>query len=413
MGCGHAKGKVNKMDLQILSGINLHDIVNNKEISDEIIIAAIDRLNDYSKQLRDAKTLLQGRIIERMKYDNATKLPFISSDGLEKIATLSSGKIECNNKNADKLYAEKGFNTLEIGDYIFRPSWSKAKEARKVGGENQKIIDDLFKSGEPHLKIDDIIKKNMKVGELYSKARELAIEGKPLEGIKVLEHEKTVRDLVIHGNAIQKNLRQLAVKRRRPDYTIDDFQIDFVWDRTKTLILWGPTNMGKTSLALDLLPEALLVGHKDKLKLYENGEHNGIIYDDMSFLHWPREAQLHLVDYEQERDIDVKHSMVTIPAKTPKIMTTNKMPAEMILANDPAIARRIQIEFIDKRLSKVPRTIDELLEEVDTGDAFAWVRERNRNRQSEFRSGEEEEVDLHQIQFGASSLAAGAGEGQP
>lgn len=263
--------------------------------------------------------------------------------------------------------------------------------------------------------IDDIIKKNMKVGELYTKARELAIEGKPKEGLKVLEHDKTVRDLVIHGNAIQKNLRQLAVKRKRPDFNIEDFDIDFIWNRDKTLILWGPTNMGKTSLAKALLPDALLVGHKDKLKLYEEGEYNGIIYDDMSFLHWPREAQLHLVDYEQERDIDVKHSMVTIPAKTPKIMTTNKMPAEMILANDPAIARRIQVVFVDKRLSKMPRTIDELIDEVDNGDAFAWVRNRNRNRQSEFRSGEEEEeeVDLHQIQSGASSQAAGAGEGQP
>jgi len=111
-----------------------------------------------------------------------------------------------------------------------------------------------------------IISDNYKVGELYEKARELAKDGKVKEGIALLEHSKTVRDLTIHGNAIQKNLRSLAVKRRNPDFDIDDFNINFNWDRTKSLILWGPTNTGKTSLAKALLPRALFITHKDRLK---------------------------------------------------------------------------------------------------------------------------------------------------
>lgn len=254
-----------------------------------------------------------------------------------------------------------------------------------------------------------LINDNMKVGELYEKARELAKDGKVKEGVAVLEHSKTVRDLVIHGNAIQKNLRALAVKRRAPDFSIDDFDLNFEWDRTKSLVLWGPTNTGKTSIAKALLPRALFVTHKDRLKEYDEDEYEGLIFDDMSFKHWPREAQIHIVDYDNDRQIDVKHGMAVIPAKTPRIFTTNMMPAEIMLANDGAIERRIQIVFIDKRMTRRRIDIDDVL--VDS--AFDWVAERNRNRQNEFRSGEEEEMDLHQIQVGASHLASGAEEVQP
>lgn len=254
--------------------------------------------------------------------------------------------------------------------------------------------------------IDDIIKDNMKVGELYTKARDLAKDGKVKEGIEVLEHSKTVRDLVIHGNAIQKNLRLLAVKRRSPDFSIEQFNVSFNWDRTKSLVLWGPTNTGKTSLAKALLPKALFVTHKDMLKQYDELEYEGIIFDDMSFKHWPREAQIHIVDFDNDRQIDVKHGMAVIPAKTPRIFTTNMMPAEIMLANDGAIARRIQEEFIEKRLDRV-RVDDDGND--DGGDNYeSWLeKRRKRNRMNEFRSGEEEG------NIGASHLADGAEGGQP
>lgn len=246
-----------------------------------------------------------------------------------------------------------------------------------------------------------LISDNMKVGDIYEKARELAKDGKVKEGIVMLEHSKTVRDLTIHGNAIQKNLRALAVKRRSPDFSIDDFDLTFQWDRTKSLVLWGPTNTGKTSIAKALLPRALFVTHKDRLKEYDEDEYEGIIFDDMSFKHWPREAQIHIVDFDNDRQIDVKHGMAVIPAKTPRIFTTNMMPAEIMLANDGAIERRIQVVFIDRRMTRRRIEVDDVL----VNSAFDWVNERNLERG--------EEVDLHQIQVGASHLASGAEEVQP
>jgi len=147
------------MELQVLSGITLNDVLSDPEASDEIVVAAVDVLNDMSRQLRDAKTLLQGRIIERMTKDNATKLPFIASGGVQKVATLKSGSMECKRDDADEFYKQNGFDPLEIGKYIFEPSWTKAKEARKMGGTKQLAIDELFKAGNSSIKIDELTKK--------------------------------------------------------------------------------------------------------------------------------------------------------------------------------------------------------------------------------------------------------------
>lgn len=229
--------------------------------------------------------------------------------------------------------------------------------------------------------IDKIVNDNMKVGELYTKARELAKEKKVSEALGVLEHSKTVRDLVIHGNAITKNLRSLAVKRKAPEYELEDFRVDFQWNRNKTLVMWGPTDTGKTSLAKALLPKALFIRHIDRLKEYDEEEYEGLILDDMSFKHWPREAQIHLVDIENDSQINVKHGMAVIPAGTPRIITTNNMPAEILLADDGAIARRIQSIHIERSVKR-RREERGLLGSGDLVDPFSWVRERNVDAQA-------------------------------
>jgi hypothetical protein len=198
--------------------------------------------------------------------------------------------------------------------------------------------------------IAEAIASNTKVGEVYEKARKVAkIEGVS-KAMEVLETVKTARDLTVHGDAIQRNLQKLVTCKLVVPYSIDTYKLNFVWDRTKTLILWGPTNTGKTSLAKALLPKALFVRHMDRVKEYINGTFEGIIFDDMGFKHLPREAQLHIVDTYDITDIHVRYGVATLPSGTPRIITTNLMPQELLLSTngeiDPAIARRIEIVYI-------------------------------------------------------------------
>lgn len=111
-------------------------------------------------------------------------------------------------------------------------------------------------------------------------------------------------------------------------------------DNFQSLILWGNSGLGKTEFAKFLLPKALFVTHLDQLTKYASEEYEGIIFDDMSFTHIHREAQIHLVDFDCSRAIHVRYTTANIPRNTRKIFTTNVIDGNIFL-DDPAINRRI------------------------------------------------------------------------
>lgn len=112
-------------------------------------------------------------------------------------------------------------------------------------------------------------------------------------------------------------------------------------------IFVGESGIGKTEYAKHLMPDALFVTHIDQLYQYDPDVHSGIIFDDMSFKHLPREAQIHLVDYDNHRAIHVRYNTAFIPLGTKKIFTTNVPNGEIFLIADPAIARRIVIHHLE------------------------------------------------------------------
>lgn len=86
----------------------------------------------------------------------------------------------------------------------------------------------------------------------------------------------------------------------------------------------------------------------------------------MNFSHWPREACIHLLDTDEDSDINVKCSMVTIPRLTPRVITTNHEPPMILAAYDKAIQRRIQTHEITEDLrSKAPKeeTVESVIED--------------------------------------------------
>jgi hypothetical protein len=136
------------------SKINITDIIKSPELyPEELHGAAIISLKMYISELNEAKKIIEGHLKKVMEDDEATKMSFVLR-GEEHIATLSNGSIECTGKNIDEIYKAAGFEPLEIGDFIFKSSYKKAKEASKLGGEKKKIIEKYFVRGEKTLKIE-------------------------------------------------------------------------------------------------------------------------------------------------------------------------------------------------------------------------------------------------------------------
>lgn len=111
-------------------------------------------------------------------------------------------------------------------------------------------------------------------------------------------------------------------------------------------IFWGAAGCGKTEFAKQLLPEALFVTHLDDLKDYDPSVYTGLVFDDMSFLHLPREAQIHLIDYDNPRSIHVRYGVAHIPAGTIKVFTTNVFQGKIFL-EDAAILRRLHFHHLE------------------------------------------------------------------
>lgn len=115
---------------------------------------------------------------------------------------------------------------------------------------------------------------------------------------------------------------------------------NFLYD--KSVILWGAAGIGKTEYAKYLLPNALFVSHMDDLGGF-NSHYDGIIFDDMSFIHLPRTAQIHILDVDNQRSIHIRYKTATIPAHTKKIFLTNEINGRVFDLQDAAIARRCEV----------------------------------------------------------------------
>lgn len=110
----------------------------------------------------------------------------------------------------------------------------------------------------------------------------------------------------------------------------------------KVLIVWGKSGTGKTEWALSHFANALMVSHMDTLRSFDPLIHDGIVFDDMSFGHMPREAAIHLLDWNHDRDIHARYSPARIPKHTRKIFTTNVDNGNIFPADfSGAIQRRI------------------------------------------------------------------------
>lgn len=141
-------------------------------------------------------------------------------------------------------------------------------------------------------------------------------------------------------------------------FDIDQFIIKPIPLKKKAIILWGKSGIGKTQYACAHFPNGyLFVRHLDDLKRFNNKVHSGIVFDDMDFKRLPRTSQIHLLDWDEDSSIHVRHHTAFIPKKTHKIFTTNEQDGEIFSFygdgyekgdEDVALTRRVDIIKLPK-----------------------------------------------------------------
>lgn len=110
-------------------------------------------------------------------------------------------------------------------------------------------------------------------------------------------------------------------------------------ENIESVVLMGPSNIGKTQFAKSHFNNPLFISQMDRLKEFKPDVHDGIIFDDMDFTHMPRSSQIHITDFEEQRDIHSRYANAVVPAETKKIFTCNHYPFML----DDAIKRRVKL----------------------------------------------------------------------
>lgn len=144
---------------------------------------------------------------------------------------------------------------------------------------------------------------------------------------------------------ILDTLRSLAPPKVTPArYALKDFDFPLEkWNSAeKTMVLYGAPGVGKTTLCQAILTTGLTFRHPEKMRTakYPNS-HYGLIYDEGNISHLHIEAQIAWVDRYNDTQIHVRYGIVEIPAGHPLIITTNKLPEQIMALHLPQIARRV------------------------------------------------------------------------
>lgn len=142
------------------------------------------------------------------------------------------------------------------------------------------------------------------------------------EGMEIIKKRKA-RDYCLHGDAIERNLKKAktGAKNYNSRFLETDFNIP-LRDLSKASLFCGPTNIGKTQFALAHFKNPLLVCQPDDLKKL-HPDHDGVVFDDMSFKHQPITSVIHMLDLDCERSIWARYGNATMPANLRRIFTFN------------------------------------------------------------------------------------------
>ncbi len=195
----------------------------------------------------------------------------------------------------------------------------------------------------------------LKFGEpvIAGKTTELtAIKNKIDDGCQIRDLWENHWDAMVrHSKGVKEGMRVLQAVEVEADYDMKEFgawkSID---DWSTSHIFAGPTGIGKTQFALAHFKKPMLISHIDQLGIIDWANCDGLVFDDMHFEgnadgkgRWSTSSQIHLVDIDMKRAINIKYGYAEIPAHTKKIFTTNAEGGMCLDLATDAISRRCTV----------------------------------------------------------------------
>ncbi len=107
-----------------------------------------------------------------------------------------------------------------------------------------------------------------------------------------------------------------------PEHSLEEFRLQPL-ELTQSQLIFGASAIGKTQFALAHFRNPLICRHVDDLRSFVPSAHDGLVFDDMCFLHLPVESRIHLVDMDLPCPVHLRYNNVIIPPRTPRIFTHN------------------------------------------------------------------------------------------
>lgn len=192
------------------------------------------------------------------------------------------------------------------------------------------------------------------------------------------------RDFVLHHNQLESFFKKYFTPVLPKKYTLDQFNVpplDFsALSPRESYVLYGLPNIGKTFFAMAHGDNAFMVNDIDKLRQFNPSLHDVVVFDEISFSHWPPTAVKNIFDAEVDRDIRCRWATVNIPAVTKKIFVCNDLsellPKDMDALPatvQDAIKSRMKCVYYDTPLFDTPAPATEMsdVEEI-LNDIINW-----------------------------------------
>lgn len=140
------------------------------------------------------------------------------------------------------------------------------------------------------------------------------------------------------------------IKKYQPEH----FRVPLLsFEETKSWLVHGVTNTGKTNYALAHFKKPLLVRDLEDLRSL-GPEHDGIVFDDLDFRHLFFTAIKNLLDPDFPGVVHVRYQNVTIPAGMPRIFTHQHddvlLPPSLSLMQIAAVRRLYKTKEVTQDL---------------------------------------------------------------